>query len=170
MKRLTVHLVVACLAIGVGIAAANVASPFLRNPAIRWPSNTVSRAVEADGIREAVFRHQIQSYDSGGARIAFFLSCGGDVDPDDEVMGRLKADGLPVSKLTELSLFDRRHFFPISNTQYLIVRTSNIRWAGKGKAIVGGSYRDWQNKVEAYIYYVTRKGDRWVVERSELIT
>ena len=129
-----------------------------------------ARLLWQEDIAESVFRYEIEHFTPGVDRSAYYLSGPNDSDPSAATMSDLKADKLPVKRLSELGLSSNAGCFCEEGEAEFILRVGGVRWINDNEALVGGSLHRWRGSVDqAFLFNVARKGRYWVVHDHELL-
>lgn len=140
-------------------------------PSTQPVSTTRPTARPADrlDVLEAVFRHQIRTWDGGpgGDPDYFFLSLDGLVDPPAELLHRFADEVPPVLPVSFANVA------PIGGVQHkdggrgVLLRALSIAWLDDDTAEVDGGYYLSGRSATGHMYRVEREGGRWRITEDQ---
>ena len=173
MRILAIRVFVALLTFLIGLLCFAVSRPArleLRNCVVNFEDTRTAAEVE---IATTVFRYNIQELFFDVESPTYFLSENEDRDAREEVVSRLRDEGLPVRRLSQLGMNRCLQidcvYCPKAPESELILRLGKIRWLNDREVLVGGSGRRWYLNARAFLYHVVLEGNRWIVKHYELL-
>jgi hypothetical protein len=130
-------------------------------------SAQIDRPIVENDIREAVFRYQIQHWDSDGDYgDIFFLSLSG-MDPNNKFMGRFIDYGKRAKKKTQAAseimtgVKDKQTGKP-----GIILEVAEITWISGTEVKVQGGYYQHGKSASWNTYYLKRRHGKWAVTKD----
>ncbi len=136
------------------------------------PSAPVPAGVDADDVREAVFRHMIGNNASGQQKGAgvYCLQVEGQTDPTPGFLARMKDLKKRIVAVSDCSasaehgVVDKK-----THAQGLIFRIESVSFKDARNATVNGGYYEAGLSASGNIYTLERKASAWVVTKDQMM-